>query len=157
LRELHRWLIDPVHDKIAGKNLIIVPHDVLHYIPFHALSDGESYLLERHDVSYAPSASIFRLCQEKPACSEGRALILGVPGETIPSVVEEVRTIERLFPGSLLLIGADATKRALEQHASASSIIHLATHGVFRYDNPLFSALKLADTWLNFHDIYNLD
>lgn len=157
LRELYDRLIEPVQPWIENKHLIIVPHDVLHYIPFHALFDGERYLLERQEVSYAPSASVFRLCQGKSQGTGGRALVLGVPGEMIPNVAEEVYTIGRLFPESVRLMGEEATKEALERHGPDSAIIHLATHGVVRYDNPLFSALKLADTWLNFHDIYNLD
>ncbi|MBI1745472.1 MAG: CHAT domain-containing protein [Acidobacteria bacterium] len=129
----------------------------IHYIPFHALFDGRNYLIENHEVSYAPSASVFRLCQKKAPKPAGRALIVGVPGDTIPSVEEEVRTIGRLFPDHTLLIGGAATKPALGRYASESALIHLAAHGVFRYDNPLFSALRLADSWLDFHDIYNLD
>jgi CHAT domain-containing protein len=157
LEWLYHRLLDPVRPWIEDKDLIIVPHDVLHYIPFHALYDGQRFLIESHEVSYAPSASVFRLCQEKASRAAGRALIIGVPGAAIPSVEQEVRTISQLFPDNVLLIGPEGTKQALEQYAPDSFIIHLATHGFFRYDNPLFSAIRLADTWLNFHDIYNLD
>jgi CHAT domain-containing protein len=39
-----------------GEKLVIVPHGLLHQIPFHALFDGERCLLERFEISYAPSA-----------------------------------------------------------------------------------------------------
>jgi CHAT domain-containing protein len=35
-------------------------------------------------------------------------------------------------------------------------VLHFATHGVFRHDNPLFSALKMSEEWLTVNDIYNL-
>src|SRR5262249_20389568 len=43
LRELYRRLIEPIQQKISGRSLIVVPHQVLHYIPFQALFDGEQY------------------------------------------------------------------------------------------------------------------
>jgi len=100
---------------------------------------------------------VFLLCREKPAGASGRALLLGAPGEAIPQVEDEIRAIARLFDDPVACIGPEATRAALERYAPGSRVIHLAAHGVFRHDNPLFSALKLSDTWLNFHDIYNLD
>ena len=35
-------------------------------------------------------------------------------------------------------------------------VIHLATHGDFRADNPLFSGLLMGDGWLTTLDIFNL-
>ena len=32
-------------------------------------------------------------------------------------------------------------------------MLHLATHGVFRADNPSFSSIKLADAWLTVRDL----
>src|SRR5688572_28105556 len=40
LKELHRQLIEPLLSLISKKSLVIVPHQVLHYIPFQALYDG---------------------------------------------------------------------------------------------------------------------
>jgi len=37
-----------------------------------------------------------------------------------------------------------------------SRILHLAAHGDFRPDNPLFSGLAVADGWLTTLDIFNL-
>jgi CHAT domain-containing protein len=34
--------------------------------------------------------------------------------------------------------------------------LHIAAHGVFRADNPMFSSIKLGDSWLNLFDIFNL-
>jgi len=35
-------------------------------------------------------------------------------------------------------------------------LIHIASHALFRPDNPMFSSIQLHDTELNFFDIYNL-
>src|SRR6478609_4403262 len=66
LEELYTLLIAPIRDQLTAKHLIIVPHTFLHYLPFHALSDGERYMIDDFSVSYAPSSTIFAVCQEKP-------------------------------------------------------------------------------------------
>jgi CHAT domain-containing protein len=40
--------------------------------------------------------------------------------------------------------------------AASTDVLHLATHGLFRPDNSFFSALKLADGWLDVREIYRL-
>ena len=40
--------------------------------------------------------------------------------------------------------------------AQKSRILHIAAHGDFRADNPLFSGLALADGWLTTLDIFNM-
>ena len=58
LADLYRRLIAPLADKLSGySRVIIVPHGPLHYLPFHALYDGKSYLLQRHEISYLPAAA----------------------------------------------------------------------------------------------------
>ena len=56
---LYKQLIEPLLPHVTGKELIIVPHDVLHYLPFHALvgPDGR-YLIEKYPVYYLSSASL---------------------------------------------------------------------------------------------------
>ena len=49
----------------APRSLVIVPHGILHQLPFHALFDGQRYLLEAFEISYAPSATTYALCAEK--------------------------------------------------------------------------------------------
>ena len=46
-----RWLGE-------GDRLLVVPDGPLFYLPFAALHDGSRYLIERHAVAYAPSASV---------------------------------------------------------------------------------------------------
>src|SRR5690349_14989419 len=40
-----------------GDIIWFVPHDVLHYLPLHALQIEGRYLIERNPVCYTPSAS----------------------------------------------------------------------------------------------------
>ncbi|MCH7800661.1 MAG: tetratricopeptide repeat protein, partial [Chloroflexi bacterium] len=45
LNELYRALIKPI-ESLLSERVIVVPHGMLHYIPFHALHDGESYFID---------------------------------------------------------------------------------------------------------------
>jgi CHAT domain-containing protein len=55
-----------------------------------------------------------------------------------------------------VLTGEAASEQAFRRHAPEADVIHLASHAVFRQDNPLFSALRLADGWLSLYDLYGL-
>lgn len=160
LRELHRALIEPVADALEGKRLIIVPHGFLHYIPFHALYDGEHYVIDDYEVSYAPSAHVFRLCRQRrrrPQSGWTPALIVGVPDEKLVHIRQEVEYIRRLIPGAEALVGEEATLERFRRRAQQARLLHLASHAVFRRDNPLFSAIQLSHSWLNFYDMFHLD
>jgi tetratricopeptide (TPR) repeat protein len=142
----------------AGKRrLVVVPHRALHYVPFHALYDGETYVVERREVSYAPSAGVLRRCLERPPSAFERALLVGVADEQTPRVRDEIRALAPLFNDSDVLLDADATLGRLREGAPRADVLHLACHGQFRPDSPLFSSLRLGDGWLTVRDAYTLD
>jgi CHAT domain-containing protein len=155
LRELHTELLAPLPLRRGG-HLVIVPHDVLHYVPFHALFDGTSHLIETTDVSYAPSASVYALCLERRPSGDGRSLVVGVPDERAPLIADEANAIARQLPRATLLLGADASAAAIRSLAPDAALIHIATHGRFRRDNPLFSGIRLSDSFLTLHDLSTL-
>ena len=156
LAELYKQLITPIEDQLAAyPKLLIVPHGILHYLPFHALYDGASYLLEKHEMSYLPSASSLRYCREVQTDSR-RSLAMGYSQNgRLPFAVAETRRIAGILEGEALEED-QATLNNFHQIAPACKIIHLAAHGDFRPDNPLFSGLVLADGWLTTMDIFNL-
>jgi CHAT domain-containing protein len=157
LHELFTELLAPVWQQLRGRRLIIVPHGALHYVPFHALSDGDSYLVERREVAYAPAAGVLRHCLAKEPRPFERALLLGTADEQTPLVREEVEAVAPLFSEARALLDSEATLGALRRHAPEADVLHLACHGQFRPDNPLFSSLKLGDGWLTVRDAYELD
>lgn len=64
-QELYSQLISPANTGIKTKKLIIVPHGLLHYLPFAALSDGRDYLIDRYSVRILPSASIMNFLKNE--------------------------------------------------------------------------------------------
>lgn len=141
---------------LGDRRLVVAPHLVLHYVPFHALYDGAHYLVETREVSAAPSATLLHHCVAAPAPPLRRALLLGLPDDYAPRVADEVAAIAPLFAESVTLLGEDATSTGLQHHAPSADLLHLACHGRFRGDSPFFSALHLADGWMTVRDAYAL-
>jgi CHAT domain-containing protein len=156
LGALYAELIAPLLEHLTAKHLVVVPHGALHFLPFHALRSGNEYLCDTHTVSYAPSATVFRLCQEKTASGSPNSLVMGIPDERAPHILSEVQSVATLLPQAELFIGSQATAEVLRQRGSASSLLHIATHGTYRQDNPMFSSVRMGDGYLNLYDLYQI-
>jgi CHAT domain-containing protein len=63
LIEIYRQVFAVLEPQLDCRKLIIIPHGALHYVPFHALLDRRGYLIDRFEISYAPSATVLRLCR----------------------------------------------------------------------------------------------
>jgi len=164
LASLYAELIAPLESWLKPlAPLAIVPHGVLHNVPFHALFDGQNYLLDRYEVSYAPSATVLALCQQRSGHAQAptRALITGVADVLIPAALVEVQSVARqLADGGIeaeTLTQERATLESLSALAPGCDVLHLACHGLFRADNPMFSAVKLYDGWLTAADVIQLN
>jgi CHAT domain-containing protein/tetratricopeptide (TPR) repeat protein len=159
LKEFYEKLIAPVEAELRqAAHLIIAPHDFLHYLPFHALLGPDGVPLgERFSISYTPSASVYYLCATKQVTKSGRTLILGVPDPQAPQIADEVRAVAAVLPGSQVFMGAMATDEVLREYGAESRFVHIATHGYFRQDNPMFSSISLGNTHLSLFDLYQLN
>jgi CHAT domain-containing protein/Tfp pilus assembly protein PilF len=156
LRSLYDSLIRPIRDHLDRPHLIVAPHEFLHYLPFHALLDGRECFGDRYSISYTPSASVHYLCATKaPPTSEG-ALVLGVPDPSAPQILEETRAVAKVLPNAEVFLGPDATQNVLRDKGARSRFVHIATHGWFRQDNPMFSSISLGDRQLSLFDLYQL-
>ncbi|MEM7132684.1 MAG: CHAT domain-containing protein [Chloroflexota bacterium] len=162
---LYEGLITPLKRYISRQNLIIIPHEALHYLPFAALWNvkDEKYLLEEYTVSYAPSASSLRFLQDKRTSDEGRMLVLGNPDTSLIGAEIEAKAIANLY-GVAAYVGKEATERLIHEQAGHFDILHLAAHGIYKQTNPLFTRIELApdegtehDGRLEVHELYELD
>lgn len=171
LHRLYRLLVQPVRARLTGPQLLILPYGALHFVPFHALWDGEHYLVERYEPVYAPSAA-FLVRRMTPAPGAASVWETGTTNggwgytarfagfaptdATIPAADVEVMAAAACFRSASTWLGERATREALQRCAGAADVLHLATHGLFRLDNPFFSALKLTDGWLDVREIQRL-
>jgi CHAT domain-containing protein len=156
LRELYERILAPVRARLNASHLIIAPHGFLHYLPFHALHDGSQYLVDSYSFSYIPSGSVFALCCARDTAFQGNAVVLGVPDSRAPGIEFEARLIAGTLPGARLYLGAQATRQVLRDQGHGSPCVHIATHGMFRSDNPMFSSIRLGDGHLTLFDLYDL-
>ena len=143
LRSLYDRLLRRIEPKIGERHLVIVPHRGLYYLPFQALHDGESYLIERREVSFAPSAVVLQQCLARSEAQFSNALLLGVGDERIPGVNKELHALDQIFGEIKRYSDEAATTEVLRANAADADVIHLACHAQFRSDNPLFSALRV--------------
>jgi len=157
LRELYQDLLAPIASRIRdAEHLIFAPHDFLHHMPFHALLGPEGHVIDRHSVSYAPSATVFALCNARRPHFRNESLVLGLPDRLAPHIEVEARTAAAELAGAKLFLSGEATRKVLAELGPSCRFIHIAAHGLFRRDNPLFSAIRLGDSHLTLMDLYRL-
>jgi hypothetical protein len=156
LRELYSDLIAPLASLFTGTHVVVAPHGILHYLPFHALLDGSEYLIDRFNISYSPSGSIYAVCQQRTVNQTGPSLLMGVPDRNAPCIAREIRSVAAVVEEPRVYLGETATSERLRTLGASSRVIHIATHGLFRRDNPMFSGVRLADTYLSLYDLYQL-
>jgi CHAT domain-containing protein/tetratricopeptide (TPR) repeat protein len=156
LTELHDKLLAPVEKQLKGQHLVIVPHGILHRLPFTALFDGQQYLIDKFSVSYAPSATVYSLCCRRPINRRGPALVMGVPDAAAPLISDEAKAVAEIVPGAELFLNERATAEVLQNKGINCRFIHIATHGFFRQNNPMFSGIRLGDSIFSLLDLYRL-
>src|SRR6267142_892951 len=157
LELLYNELIAPLRPLIDQcKHLVLVPHGPLHFLPFHALRHSGKYLCDDFSISYAPSATIFALCQQKQPNANSRPVVFGIADQNAPEIDAEVKAVAEMLPGSELLAGEQATASALRERGPSIGLLHIATHGIYRQDNPMFSGIRLGDGYLYLYDLYQM-
>jgi CHAT domain-containing protein len=156
LGRLYTLLVAPAQELVASYvRWILVPHGPLHYLPFHALHDGRGYLIEAHEISALPGAGLLAHCR-RPRPGGAGLLALGYSCDgRLPHAVEEALQVAATYGGEAC-VEEDATAGRIRSGAAGRRILHLATHGDFRADNPLFSGVALADGWLTTLDCFGL-
>ena len=154
LERLYDLLFRHIADMIGERSAIVVPAGVLNYVPFQSLFDGEKYVIESREVTYSPSAAVWAGLRSTGTRSLQSALVMAHADERIPLVNHEAEQIAKLLRQSTKLTGRNATFEAFQKNASSFDLIHLACHGQFRPDNPMFSSLHLADGWVTVRDLY---
>lgn len=147
--ELYGRLFAPLRAHIRNPRLIVVPHGVLHYLPFGAFRDPgtKRYLIEDYTITYAPSASSIGFLRDKETPVNGKALVIGAPAGVLPDLPGALQ--EATAVGADLqavpLVGAAAKESLLYQLQGEVDLVHIAAHGFYEPDTPLFSRLALAE------------
>ncbi len=165
-QRLYQQVFRPLAALVQAEKLVIVPHGVLHYVPFNALSSDKGYLIDQYTIRIEPSASVLKFLTTREKSGEPSALVLGNPDLGNPKLdlkfaQDEAQAIAQVLPNAKVLLRGEATKSFVTSHGEQFAVLHFASHGVFDLKEPLNSALLLAkdpqsDGMLRVGDLYNL-
>jgi tetratricopeptide (TPR) repeat protein len=147
--DLDELLLGPIRAELGDRPLVIVPTGALHALPWAALPS----CLGR-PVSVAPSAGLWLRAATAPPPGGGVVLVAG-PG--LPEAEAEVAGLHAGYPDATRLDPDSATAEAALAALDGAGLAHVAAHGRFRADNPLFSSLVMADGPLTVYDLERLE
>ncbi|MEO8153266.1 MAG: CHAT domain-containing protein [Rhizobacter sp.] len=146
--------------------LFVVPHGPLHYLPFQALHDGRSYLIERTALTVWPSSAVGARLLARGNAPTPALLGFGNPSTDknvpLPGAEREVQQVAKLFAGSEVFVQQEATKERFRSGAGRANMVHVAAHAELDDVDPLFSRILFASTasepgLLEAREIYALD
>jgi len=165
LKQLYGWLIAPLSQHIHTRTVGIIPHGVLHYLPFAALTGGQHYFGDDHTLFHLPSASVLSFIQQKSKPVGTQILSIAQShAEGLPVLQyadEEAQTVASLY-NTQALTSRKASKSSFLKRAGECSILHIAAHAVLNTSNPLFSQITMgadkdATDALEVREVYDLD
>ena len=135
----------------ADVPLVVVPTGSLHGVPWAALP-----ALAGRCTTVAPSASLWIGGGRADGRRRPSGRVALVAGPQLPGADAEVHDVARLYDAAEVLTGAGATVSAVCGAMGRADLAHVAAHGTFRADSPLFSSLLMADGPLTVYDLERL-
>jgi hypothetical protein len=146
---LQNALLGPAAADLADGPLVVVPPGRLHAVPWALLP-----ALGDRAVSVAPSAATWLRARRAPVpAKRGVTLVLG---PDLGTGGAEVPRLAQRYPDATVLGNGTATAERTLAAIDGVWLAHVAAHGSFRADSPLFSALRLDDGPLTVHDFERL-
>lgn len=146
---LQRELFAAAADELDDGPLVIAPPAALHAVPWGALPALADRL-----VSVVPSAMSW--LRGRAACSPAGRKVAVVVGPGLAGAAIEVAGLAGCYPDAAVLAAGAATAENVLACLDGRWLAHIAAHGTFRADNPLFSSLMLDDGPLTVHDLQRL-
>jgi CHAT domain-containing protein len=178
--ELDGALVSPLAKRIGDRPLVLVPTGSLHALAWPVLPS-----LTGRELTVAPSARSWLTAStgqaaapQRPAQGGGHSpshsagghgtgahntgghgygdQVVLAYGPGLPHAEAEIGELAQRYPLAKPLGGADATAQAVADALDGAQLAHIAAHGRFRSDNPLFSSLELSDGPLTVYDLEGL-
>jgi tetratricopeptide (TPR) repeat protein len=147
--ELQDAILGPAAGQLGDAPVVVVPPGKLHAVPWALLP-----ALGSRVFSVAPSAQAWmRARAAKPPGSRRVTLARG-PGLTTDGA--EVPVLADMYSGATVLSGKEATAERVLSAIDGAWLAHIAAHGRFRADSPLFSSLRMRDGPLTVYDFEQL-
>ena len=147
--ELQDALLGPAAGYLGDAPVVIVPPGKLHTIPWALLP-----ALGDRVFSVAPSAGAWMRAHTAPPPSRRHVTLVRGPGMVTDGA--ELPVISQLYDDVTVLAGGEATAERVLSALDGTWLAHIAAHGTFRADSPLFSSLRMHDGPLTVYDFERL-
>ncbi len=129
--------------------VVVVPPGRFRAVPWTLMPS-----LRDRVVTVAPSASTWLRARRMQPPSPRRVALVAGPG--LATKGAEVEPLRSRYPGAVLLGHGNATAGQVLAALDGAWLAHIAAHGTFRADNPMFSSILLDDGPLIVHDFERL-
>jgi tetratricopeptide (TPR) repeat protein len=147
--QLEAALLGPAAGYLGDGPVVVVPPGKLHAIPWALLP-----ALGRRVFSIVPSAAAW--LRARTAQPPDRRHVTLACGPGLITDGAEVPQVAKLYDDVTVLSGAQATARNVLSALDGAWLGHIAAHGSFRADSPLFSSLRMHDGPLTVYDFEQL-
>jgi CHAT domain-containing protein/tetratricopeptide (TPR) repeat protein len=153
--ELHDLLFGPALasgalDRVT--RLLIVPHGALVALPFAALWNRKAahFLVEDRVISYLPAVAALTVVGQQSRSSLTRGMMVFAPlSDSLPGSGREARAIGKMLPDARVQLGAGSSEAGVRAALDAGRPIHIASHGVYNAQDPLFSRMTVGPVHQN--------
>jgi tetratricopeptide (TPR) repeat protein len=140
----------------ALTKLLVAPLGVPSDVPLVVVPSGRLLgvlwtTLHPAPVSVTPSGSLW--ARRAARAGGGDLRVAVVAGPRLPGAVDEVGAVAAAHRGARKLLPPRSTVDATVALIKDAGLAHLACHGRFRTDSPLFSALELSDGDLTLYEM----
>jgi tetratricopeptide (TPR) repeat protein len=146
---LQQALLGQAVPHLGDGPVTIVPPARLHSIPWALLP-----ALKDRVINVAPSASAWMRARQAPEPEHRQVVLARGPG--LATGGAEVPLVARLHDDVTVLEDAAATADKVLSALDGAWLAHIAAHGIFRADSPLFSSLRMHDGPLTVYDFERL-
>ena len=157
---LERVLLGEAGEHLGDGDVIVVPPGQLQAVPWGLLPR-----LRFRALSVAPSATSWLRARRAGSGVRGAdaavqnaaaSPVVLIRGPGLASHGIEVPQLAADYPGAVVLGDGTATAARVLSAIDGARLVHIAAHGTFRADSPLFSALQLDDGPLTVYDLERL-
>ena len=148
-QQLEAMLLGPAVRHLGEGEVIIVPPGRLHSVPWALLP-----ALRERVLSVAPSARVWLRARATRPPEGSRVVLASGPG--LGAGGRETAALAAVYREATTLTAGSATAARVLGAIDGAWLAHIAAHGTFRADSPLFSSLRMADGPLTVHDFTRL-
>ncbi|MFI5821879.1 CHAT domain-containing protein [Streptomyces rishiriensis] len=148
-RRLEELLLGEAAAHLGSGPVVVVPPARLHRVPWALLPS-----LRERVLSVSPSASGWLRARDTEAPPGGRQVLVRGPG--LETGGAEVPEVAGRYGRPVVLEQEEARVPRVLRELDGAALAHIAAHGAFRADSPMFSSLRMADGPLIVHDFERL-